>query len=188
MPDEARDGQNIALIDKCIMVCLIVQRRIKLLCLVCLWTYRYALSWHLWKVLMLPSIVEKFWRNRGPKNRSKSQCGDPGRVWFASRGHRSIDNCALLRFHVVNLYWAFHCWVRKANISFPERRFMPYNSAQECPVQFRNIEYLDHIIILLNLLFFIWYLSSPKATWRSCANITGPPCLAKNSCVFRNMV
>ena len=31
MPDEARDGQNVALIDKCFMVCSIVQRRIKLL-------------------------------------------------------------------------------------------------------------------------------------------------------------
>ena len=31
MPDEARDGRNIALIDKCFMVCSIVQRRIKLL-------------------------------------------------------------------------------------------------------------------------------------------------------------
>ena len=30
MPDEARDGQNVALIDKCFMVCSIVQRRIKL--------------------------------------------------------------------------------------------------------------------------------------------------------------
>ena len=31
MPDEARDGRNVALIDKCFMVCSIVQRRIKLL-------------------------------------------------------------------------------------------------------------------------------------------------------------
>ena len=31
MPDEARDGRNIVLIDKCFMVCSIVQRRIKLL-------------------------------------------------------------------------------------------------------------------------------------------------------------
>ena len=31
MPDEARDGHNVALIDKCFMVCSIVQRRIKLL-------------------------------------------------------------------------------------------------------------------------------------------------------------
>ena len=30
MPDEARDGRNVALIDKCFMVCSIVQRRIKL--------------------------------------------------------------------------------------------------------------------------------------------------------------
>ena len=28
MPDEARDGRNVALIDKCFMVCSIVQRRI----------------------------------------------------------------------------------------------------------------------------------------------------------------
>ena len=33
MPDEARDGRNVALIDKCFMVCSIVQRRIKLLSL-----------------------------------------------------------------------------------------------------------------------------------------------------------
>ena len=31
MPDEARDGRNVALIDKCFMVCSIIQRRIKLL-------------------------------------------------------------------------------------------------------------------------------------------------------------
>ena len=31
MPDEARAGRNVALIDKCFMVCSIVQRRIKLL-------------------------------------------------------------------------------------------------------------------------------------------------------------
>ena len=31
MPDEAHDGRNVALIDKCFMVCSIVQRRIKLL-------------------------------------------------------------------------------------------------------------------------------------------------------------
>ena len=31
MPDKARDGRNVALIDKCFMVCSIVQRRIKLL-------------------------------------------------------------------------------------------------------------------------------------------------------------
>ena len=31
MPDEARDGRNVALIDKCFLVCSIVQRRIKLL-------------------------------------------------------------------------------------------------------------------------------------------------------------
>ena len=31
MPDEARDGRNVALIDKCFMVYSIVQRRIKLL-------------------------------------------------------------------------------------------------------------------------------------------------------------
>ena len=31
MPDEARDGRNVALIDKCFMVCSIVERRIKLL-------------------------------------------------------------------------------------------------------------------------------------------------------------
>ena len=31
MPDEARDGRNVALIDKCFMVCSIFQRRIKLL-------------------------------------------------------------------------------------------------------------------------------------------------------------
>ena len=31
MPDEARDGRNIALLDKCFMVCSIVQRTIKLL-------------------------------------------------------------------------------------------------------------------------------------------------------------
>ena len=30
MPDEARDGRNVALIDKCFMLCSIVQRRIKL--------------------------------------------------------------------------------------------------------------------------------------------------------------
>ena len=36
MPDEARDGRNVALIDKCFMVCSIVQRRIKLLFLVAL--------------------------------------------------------------------------------------------------------------------------------------------------------
>ena len=31
MPDEARDGRNVALIGKCFMVCSIVQRRAKLL-------------------------------------------------------------------------------------------------------------------------------------------------------------
>ena len=31
MPDEPRDGRNVALTDKCFMVCLIVQRRTKLL-------------------------------------------------------------------------------------------------------------------------------------------------------------
>ena len=31
MPDEARDGRNVESIDKCFMVCSIVQRRIKLL-------------------------------------------------------------------------------------------------------------------------------------------------------------
>ena len=31
MPDEARDGRNVALIDKCFMVCSIVQRRMRLL-------------------------------------------------------------------------------------------------------------------------------------------------------------
>ena len=30
MPDEACDGRNVALMDKCFMVCSIVQRRIKL--------------------------------------------------------------------------------------------------------------------------------------------------------------
>ena len=33
VPDEARDGQNVALIDKCFMVCSIMQRRIKLISL-----------------------------------------------------------------------------------------------------------------------------------------------------------
>ena len=31
LPDKARDGRNVALIDKCFMVCSIVQRRVKLL-------------------------------------------------------------------------------------------------------------------------------------------------------------
>ena len=35
MPDEAHDGRNVALIDKCFMVCSIVQRRIKLLVVYC---------------------------------------------------------------------------------------------------------------------------------------------------------
>ena len=39
MPDEARDGRNVALIDKCFMVCSIVQRRIKLLHIIlCVYT------------------------------------------------------------------------------------------------------------------------------------------------------
>ena len=39
MPDEARDGRNVALIDTCFMVCSIVQRRIKLLCRVGICTH-----------------------------------------------------------------------------------------------------------------------------------------------------
>ena len=59
------------------------------------------------------------------------------------------------------------------------------NSAQECPVEFRNIEYLDHIIVLPNPLSFIWYRSSPNATQRFCPNTTEPPCLAKTSRVYQ---
>ena len=41
MPDEACDGGNVALLDKCFMVCSIVQRRI-MLCLTCLITYCFG--------------------------------------------------------------------------------------------------------------------------------------------------
>ena len=55
--------------------------------------------------------------------------------------------------------------------------FMPYNLAQEGQVQFCNIAYLDHIIVLANSLSLIWYFSSSKATRHFRANTTEPPCL-----------
>ena len=51
MLDEAHDGQNVALIDKCFMVCLIVQRRIKLLPVYCNLFVRDMTRTHSFRVL-----------------------------------------------------------------------------------------------------------------------------------------
>ena len=78
MPDEARDGRNVALIDKCFMVCSIVQRRIKLLSVsvfdVCAHTFHLCIRTYMC-VVCLSWFAQLKKKSRPSKEKKKTSTG-----------------------------------------------------------------------------------------------------------------